>query len=676
MRQKNSAVWFSMILVLSWATRSSAESSFLVTEQVSPRQSSSERTLITCDVAVIGGGFAGVAAAYEALHAGRTVCLTEATDWIGGQVSSQGTSALDETVGQRTRSYFPRGYLAFRNALLQQIDQPRPGNCWVSEVCFLPKMGHTTLLKLLKQAAQQGKGTLRFLPNTVAKSLLIGSQGTPKGTGEQIQRVRVIQHQAAPGASPLNTSFLSDSLDDIYTEQNSPQLHKTVIELVPPASGQWMVIEATETGELLALADVPYRLGIDPVSSRNPSSSSRKEDPYCTQAFTYTFAIAAAAQPEPAEPPAFYPQYEPFYSYNAARYAKTPNLVFTYRRILSTQDRAKDTEVRPGDISMQNWGGGNDYGPGTSVDNLLYTRQQLLDEGQLSPGGWKGGLRISSLKGAEEIAQGYFYWLVAGKTDSKLGPDVKKPWPNLQYLKGPDAPMGTAHGLSKFPYIRESRRLIGRYSYAAPKGFSVDETDVSRQDYHQPYYTQTLTGDTYRNLMTSMAGLKVIDVITDKIPLNEVKLRSRSRLFPDSVGIGQYPIDFHPCMAESPPEKPGNIERPGERQGASRTYPYQIPLRAMIPPRIDNLIVTGKNIATSHISSATYRVQGFEWSSGAAAGTTAAFALEQNLLPYQLIENVPHTNIQLEALQKRLNANQNPTAFPGMSIFNENWKDW
>jgi FAD dependent oxidoreductase len=683
MRQNRSAVWLSAIWVLWGATQTGAAPTLGSAEHVFAEQLPSERTL-SCDVLIVGGGFAGVAAAYEALYAGRTVCLTELTDWVGGQVSSQGTSALDETVAQRTRSHFPRGYIAFRNSLLNQIDQPRPGNCWVSEVCFLPRMGHTTLMKLLNQAARQGKGTLHFLPNTVAKSLQVSPRPSPQGAlqgasgggGERIQRVTAIQHRAAPGAAPLNTAFLSDSLEDIYTEQDSTRLRKTVIELVPPASGQWMVIEATETGELLALADVPYRLGVDPVSHRNPSSSSQTNNPYCTQAFTYTFAIAAVAQPQSVAPPDFYRQYEPFYSYDLLRYAKTPNLVFTYRRILSTQKQAKDTEVSPGDISMQNWGGGNDYGPGTSLDNFLYTRQQLQEQGQLTPGGWKGGLRVSSLKGGEEIAQGYFYWLVAGKTDSKLGPNIKKPWPNLQYLKGIDSPMGTVHGLSKFPYIREGRRLLGRYSYAAPKGFSIDETDVSRQDYHEPYYTQTLSGDTYRNLITSMAGLNPIDVITDKIPLDQVKLRSRSRLFPDSVGIGHYPIDFHPCMAESPPEKPGNIERPGERQGASRTYPYQIPLRAMIPPRIDNLIVTGKSIATSHISAATYRVHGFEWSAGAAAGTTAAFALEQNLLPYQLVENIPRTNLQLEALQRRLNANQNPTAFPGMSIFNENWKDW
>ena len=50
----------------------------------------------------MGGGLSGVATAYEGLLAGRTVCLTEITDWLGGQISSQGTSALDERPTQRS----------------------------------------------------------------------------------------------------------------------------------------------------------------------------------------------------------------------------------------------------------------------------------------------------------------------------------------------------------------------------------------------------------------------------------------------------------------------------------------------------------------------------------------------------------------------------------------------
>jgi NADPH-dependent 2,4-dienoyl-CoA reductase/sulfur reductase-like enzyme len=37
----------------------------------------------TCDILIAGGGLAGAAAAYEGLLAGRTVCLTEITDWVG-----------------------------------------------------------------------------------------------------------------------------------------------------------------------------------------------------------------------------------------------------------------------------------------------------------------------------------------------------------------------------------------------------------------------------------------------------------------------------------------------------------------------------------------------------------------------------------------------------------------
>jgi FAD dependent oxidoreductase len=628
---------------------------------------------VTCDVLVVGGGLAGVAAAYEALKAGRNVCLTEITDWLGGQVSAQGTSALDERPTQRSQLYFPNGYLELRQRLIERSDNPRPGDCWVSLVCFLPAQGHQVLTEMLAEAAKQGKGKLQFFPNTVVKDLQI----QPVGQGQQIQAVRAIQHRPAAGAPPLNTYPLSQTLADSYSEQDSKLFQKTIIQLRPPATGQWIVVEATETGELLGLANLPYRLGIDPLTYSDPSASSATVYAYCPQAFTYTFAIAATAQPQTAPMPSFYPQYQAFYSYDAPRYAQTPALVFTYRRILSAKLGQASESVTPGDISMQNWGGGNDYGPGTAIDNFVYTQDQLSSQGQLAPGGWQGGLRVESLRGAEELAQGYYYWLLAGTTDSKLGPDSKRLWPNLRYLQGLDSPMGTEHGLSKYPYIREGRRLIGRADFAYNEGFEINETDVSRKNYKDPFYAGTLKPGTYYNLAVAMAGLKTIDVILGKLTPETLDWRSRSRIYPDSVGIGNYNIDFHPCMLYSPPEKPGNIERPGERQGADETYPFQIPLRAMIPPRIDNLLVTGKNIAISHIAAAAYRVHSIEWSAGAAAGTTAAFSLETGTLPYQLVENIPHPNQKpLAALQRRLVDNGNPIAFPDMSIFNNNWQDW
>jgi hypothetical protein len=91
---------------------------------------------------------------------------------------------------------------------------------------------------------------------------------------------------------------------------------------------------------------------------------------------------------------------------------------------------------------------------------------------------------------------------------------------------------------------------------------------------------------------------------------------------------------------------------------------------------LDNLLVAGKSIATSHIAAAAYRVHSFEWSAGAAAGTTAVFALEQDLAPYELVDNLPYPEPQLETLQRQLSNQGNPVMFPDTSIFNNTWDEW
>lgn len=643
---------------------------------------------VECEILVVGGGLSGVATAYEGLLAGRTVCLTEITDWVGGQISAQGTSALDERPTQRSHLYYSRGYLELRERIKRQYGELNPGDCWVSDSCFLPRDGHKILYEMLQAAATKGKGQLKWFPATVIKEL----ETTAAGTGQIIQSAIAIQHQPTKGAPPLNTFALSQTIADAYRYTNSRRFEKTILRFVPPkakpnipvaqkTAPNWYVVDATETGELIGLADVPYRLGIDPRSYLEPSASSAIRNPYCTQGFTYTFAMEATKEPQTYKIPPFYSQYSAYYSYELPRLASFP-LVFTYRRIWSPKEGKpmtfggiNFTAPTPGDISMQNWTWGNDYRPGTAADNLIYTREQLQATGQLKPGGWMGGLRVESLRKAEENAKGYFYWLVAGITDSQLG-DTKQPQPFNRYLAGLDSPMGTVHGLSKYPYMREARRIIGRPSWGHPEGFTLWEIDISRRDYQDEYYRQTLSSDTYRRLKAALAGLEATAVISGTKSLQETMRRTRSTIFPDSVGIGHYAIDFHPCMVLSPAERPGNIEYPGERRGAGQAYPFQVPLRAMIPQKIDNMLVAGKAIATSHIAAAAYRVHSFEWSAGAAAGTTAAFALEKAIAPYQLVAQLPRQEPQLEALKRRLKENDNPTAFPDTSIFNQNWDEW
>ena len=632
---------------------------------------------VECELLVVGGGLAGAAASYEALLLGKTVCLTEITDWVGGQISSQGTSALDERTTQRSRLFYPRGYLELRDRIEDFYDELNPGDCWVSHSCFLPKDANEILAEQLQDAAKKGKGTLHWFPSTVIKEL----ETAVVGQGSQITSAIAIQHSPQANTAPLNTEPLSQIMADAYSYEDSARFQKNIIRFVPPAnSDDWLVIEGTETGEIVALADVPYRLGIDPVSHLEPSSSSANGDLYCTQGFTYTFAMEATEEPQEHPEPAFYSQYAPYYSYELERLADF-NLVFTYRRIWSPETGAAEkfrgisfTAPTPGDISMQNWTWGNDYRPGTAQDNLVYTRQQLQASGQLDPGGWLGGLRIETLQKGEDHALGYFHWLVAGDTDSQLGEGFKKPYPNHRFLTGLDSPMGTVHGLSKYPYMREGRRIIGRPSRGYSDGFTVSEIDISRRDYKDEYYRENLSEDNYRQLWKALNGLELIG--NRNADLEGIQRRTRSTIFPDSVGIGHYAIDFHPCMNEYPAEKPGNTERAGERRGAGQAYPFQIPLRAMIPQKVDNLLVTGKTIATSHIAAAAYRVHSFEWSSGAAAGIIGAFALENDILPYELIDESYIKEKQLQLLQRALNDSGNPTAFPDTSIFNESWDEW
>ena len=636
-----------------------------------------------CELLVVGGGLAGVAASYEALLSGKTVCMTEITDWVGGQISAQGTSALDERTTQRSQLFFPQGYLEFRERIKEYYGELNPGDCWVSESCFLPKDAHEVMWQQLQDAEKKGNGTLKWFPATVIKDLA-SEKVEGEGTGKQIVSAVGIQHSPKNEYISLNSLPLSSTIDDAYSYEDSRLFDKEIIRFVPAntsaTSADWYVIEATETGEIVALADVPYRLGIDPISAREPSSSSVKGDPYCTQGFTYTFAMEATEDPQEHRRPPFYNKHKNYYSYELERLADF-DLVFTYRRIWSpeTGDREKFggiefTTPTPGDISMQNWTWGNDYRPGTARDNLVYTHQQLKDLGQLEPGGWMGGLRTRTLARGEDHALGYFYWLVEGTTDSQLGGGVKKPQPNHRLLTGLDSPMGTEHGLSKYPYIREGRRIVGRVYPGYSQGFIINETDISRADYRDEYYSQHLSDSTYRKLWQYQDGIEA--VANKNMDPQKASRRTRATIYPDSVGVGHYAIDFHPCMNESPAEKAGNTEREGERKGGGQAYPFQIPLRAMIPQEVDNLIVAGKSIATSHVAAAAYRVHSFEWSSGAAAGVAAVFGLEENIMPYELVDESFIKETELQTLKDKLEERGNPTAFPDTSIFNQDWSDW
>lgn len=58
---------------------------------------------------------------------------------------------------------------------------------------------------------------------------------------------------------------------------------------------------------------------------------------------------------------------------------------------------------------------------------------------------------------------------------------------------------------------------------------------------------------------------------------------------------------------------------------------FTIPLGAMIPEKMGNLIPACKNIGTTHLSGGCYRLHPVEWNVGEVAGYLAAFALSEHI---------------------------------------------
>src|SRR5688500_9963260 len=96
---------------------------------------------IACDVLIAGAGMGGVGAALAVARHNLTACVTEETDWVGGQATAAGVSALDENkfieIAGGSRRYYE-----FRNRIRRANGgAPNPGRCYVSSLCFEPRTG-------------------------------------------------------------------------------------------------------------------------------------------------------------------------------------------------------------------------------------------------------------------------------------------------------------------------------------------------------------------------------------------------------------------------------------------------------------------------------------------------------------------------------------------------------
>jgi hypothetical protein len=87
--------------------------------------------------------------------------------------------------------------------------------------------------------------------------------------------------------------------------------------------------------------------------------------------------------------------------------------------------------------------------------------------------------------------------------------------------------------------------------------------------------------------------------------------------------VGSYRIDLHPSSG-------------GDNYIDVSSLPFQIPLGALIPRRVENLLPAAKNLGVTHITNGCYRLHPVEWNIGESAGALAAHAIRLKTPPRRI----------------------------------------
>ncbi len=163
------------------------------------------------DVAVVGGGASGVAAAVEAERCGASVALVEETPWLGGMLTSAGVSCTDGNF--RLRSGLFGEFVDSLSARYGSLEALHTG--WVSRICFEPQIGETVFENMVSKC----RG-IRLFKQTVLESV-----------------------EGGPGDWRLSIRGSNGKLRKVRAK---------------------VIIDATELGDVAASLGAEYRLGMDP----------------------------------------------------------------------------------------------------------------------------------------------------------------------------------------------------------------------------------------------------------------------------------------------------------------------------------------------------------------------------------------------------------------------------
>jgi FAD dependent oxidoreductase len=472
-------------------------------------------SVLTTDVLVVGGGTGGTAAAIQAARCGAQTILVSEFPWLGGMLTAAGVSAPD---GNELAAF----QTGLWGAFLRELQQRQPGGLdwgWVSFFTYDPRIG-----------AEIFADWVKCLPNL---------------------------HWIS-GQIPQDVIHESDRITGVRFADFT--VHAKI------------TLDATELGDLLALAEVPYRWGWEfQAEWGEPSAPIAPNDltkQYPVQAPTWVVVMQdfgeGAVAPEIPGPPIDNPD-----RFIGAWDDYTPEQFLNYGRL-------------PGGLLMINWPiRGNDYGE--NVDRLIESktsRQEFLQQSQWHSQSFARFIQ-TKLGRRYGLAENIFPILkIENQQNSSLLPSSFFPLPSSFF------PLPSSFALH--PYYRESRRLRGVKT--------IREQDI----------------------------LPFNDAKVAQLPINAEGIC-------DTIAIGNYANDHHYPSGDIPLQ-PKSIRWGGRWTGT----PFTIPYSALIPESTDGLIACEKNISVSHIANGATRLQPTVMNIGQAAGMAAALCAQRGCQPREL----------------------------------------
>jgi hypothetical protein len=362
------------------------------------------------DVVIVGASFGGVAAALAAASDPKVrVALLEATDWVGGQATSQGLTRWDEADVARVETCgSTKSYRDLRNAI----------RAWYRANASL---------------SAYGSGQQYLNPG-------FAQPGYPFSADPQVAR-EVISAELAALAPRLDLK-LGATVTAVDVQGGAIQ------GLTVQSAGGTdtyianVYLDATDLGDLLPLAGLPWKIGAEARSDTGEPNAPAQAHPEWIQPITVPVALERRPDGE---------------DHTIARPANYEDIV-----------RAQNFRVSDGDISgvfdVGSGGGETLWGYRRYIDarnfsdgDYAYDRSTLnvgandYQAAAIPTGNAQQDAAI--VQGARDVSLAFVYWL---QTDCPRDDGSGNGYPNLQ-LRG-DA-FGTADGTAPAAYIRESRRI-------------------------------------------------------------------------------------------------------------------------------------------------------------------------------------------------------------------------